>query len=95
MNIYSLFEEEHLEHEKILLSKKMKNKKELVTKLNELKKTIDPFNDFINKIFEVLNTVKDNINNYYKLEEFMINNYEPKEINYEILYNINEIINNN
>ena len=71
------------------------NKKELITKLNEFKKAIDPFNDFINKIIEELNTIKDNINNYYKLEEYMINNYEPKEINYEIIYNINEIINNN
>jgi len=30
----------------------------------------------INKIIEILNTVKDNINNYYKLEEYIINNYE-------------------
>jgi len=95
INICSLCEEKHLEHEKILLKKMVIDKKELITKLNELKKAIDPFNDFINKIIEELNTVKDNINNYYKLEEYMINNYEPKEINYEIIYNINEIINNN
>jgi len=42
-----------------------------------------------------VNTIKDNINNYYKIEEFMINNYEPKETNYEVLYNINEIIHKN
>ena len=33
--------------------------------------------------------------NYYKLSEYIINNYNQKERNYEILYNINEIINNN
>ena len=50
---------------------------------------------FYNVIIEVLNKVKEYLNNFYKLEEYLINNYNQKERNYEILYNINEIINNN
>ena len=39
--------------------------------------------------------MKNNISNYYKLIEYMSKNYNEKERNYEILNNINEIINNN
>ena len=35
------------------------------------------------------------MDNYYKLEECIINNYNQKERNYEILYNIDKIINYN
>ena len=33
--------------------------------------------------------------NYSKFEEYIINNYNKKERNYEILYNIDKIINYN
>jgi len=95
VNICTLCEEEHLEHEKELISNWMINKKELLTNLNKLKKSIDLFNENIGKLIEILNEVKRNINNYYKFAEYMINNYEQKERNYQILYNINEIIDNN
>ena len=94
-NICYLCEEEHKEHEIILLRKLMIDKKELIIKLNELKKSIDLFNEDINKIIEVLYNVKENLDNYYKIEEYIINNYDKNERNYEILYNINEFINFN
>ena len=95
VNICTLCEEEHLKHEIELISNMMINKKELLTKLKELKKSINLFNENFDKLIEILNVVKKNINNYYKLAEYMINNYEQKERNYQILYNINEIIYNN
>ena len=52
-------------------------------------------NENINKIIEILNNMKHNVNNYYKLLEYMVNNYNEKERNYEIINNINEMINNN
>ena len=70
-------------------------KKELLDKLNVLKESINIYNENINKIIEVLNNVKENMDNYYKLEEYIINNYNQKERNYEILYNIDKIINYN
>ena len=69
----------------------MKDKKELMVEFEELKKSIIIFKDDINKIIEILNTVKDNLENYYKLEEYTFNNYDKSERNYEILYNINEL----
>jgi len=94
-NICYLCEEEHNEHDIILLRKMMKNKNELMIKLDELKKSINLFKDYINKIMEILNNVKDNLDNYYKIEEYIFNNYDKNERNYEILYNINELINFN
>ena len=48
-NICIMCEEEHNGHEVISLGKKMKNKNELINKLEELKKYINIFNDNINK----------------------------------------------
>ena len=95
INICFLCEEEHNNHEIILLRKMMIDKKELMIKLDELKKSINIFKEDINKIMEILNNVKDNLDNYYKLEEYIFNNYDKNERNYEILYNINELINFN
>ena len=94
-NICSLCEKEHFKHDKKSLGNMILEKKDLNITLNELKKYLNIFNENINKIIEVINNVKENMNNYYKLEEYLINNYNKKEINYEILYNINKIINYN
>ena len=94
-NLCSLCSKEHLKHNRILISDMILDKNELIIKLNELKKSINIFNNNINNIIEILNIVKENINNYYNLEEYMINKYNKKERNYEILYNLNEIINYN
>ena len=56
----------------------MPDKKELLIKIRELKRTVKVFNGNINRIIKMMNIVKDNINNFYKLEEYLINNYEPK-----------------
>ena len=88
MNICSLCEKEHSEQDKKLISSMILDKKDLLNKLTELKQSINIYNDNINKIIEILNNVKENMNNYYKLEEYIINNYNQKERNYEILYNI-------
>ena len=51
--------------------------------------------DCIVKVMEMLNNVKGNLDECYKLEEYVFNNYDKNERNYEILYNINELINFN
>ena len=94
-NICTLCEEDHLDHEMISLRKIMPNKKNLFKKLDDLKNSVNKCNSSIDKIINILNVMKENFNNYYKIEEYMINNYEQTERNFEILYNINEIINNN
>ena len=94
-NICTLCETEHSNHNLILLSQIMPDKKKLLTNKENLKKSIIKFNENINKLIEKLNIVKININNYYIFIKNIINNYDFKKRNYEILYNLNEIINYN
>jgi hypothetical protein len=88
-------EKEHINHEKISLINMIIDKKDLLIKLNEIKNIINVYNENINKIIEILNNMKKDVNNYYKLIEYMVNNYNEKDRNYEILNNINEMIINN
>ena len=94
-NICFFCEDEHTNHEIISLKKMMFEKYILNNKKEELKKSIEIFNNNINKIIEILINVKENIEYYYKIEENIINNYDKNERNYKLLYNISQIINNN
>ena len=92
INICPLCENNHLGHEiqEIILL----NKEDLTKKLNELRKSIDLFNKDINKIIEILNKTKEFYEKYYEIEKEMINNYDIKNRNFEIIFNLNEITNN-
>ena len=94
-NICSMCEKEHYKHNKESIGDMILEKKELLIKLNELKQSIDIFHANINQIIEVLNNVKQYYDNYVKLEDYIINNYNEKERNYELLYNIEKLININ
>ena len=94
INICSLCEKEHTNHEMILLRNLIIENKYILNKIDEIGKSINLFNDNIDKIIEILNNMKNNVNIFYKLIENMGNNYNEKERNYQILNNINEIINN-
>ena len=94
-NLCPLCDKEHMNHNKILLNNMNLDKNEILIKLDNLKKSTNKFIDDINKIIEIINTVKINVQNFYKLSENIINNYNQNEKNYELLYNLNEIINNN
>ena len=92
MNICFQCDEEHNDHDIISLRKMMINKSDIIIKLEELKKSIRVFEENIAKIIEIIKNVKENIYNFYKLEENIINNYGKNQRNYELLYNINEFI---
>ena len=74
MNICTICEEEHQGHDKILLNNMMINKNKLMDKLNELRIEKDKFNDNINKIIKIINKIRETINSYYNLEEYIISN---------------------
>ena len=95
MNICNLCEKDHSEHEILVFGQIIKDKNEILPKLEELKNSLDTFNNNINKIFEIINSIKSNIEHCYKLEEYLINNYNKTKTNYQVIYNINEIINYN
>ena len=94
-NICSLCEKEHCKHDKQSIGDMILDKKELLSKVNEFKNYINLFNENIDKIIEILIKLKENMNKYYIFEENLINNYNQKERNYEILFNIDKIMNYN
>ena len=63
--------------------------------IEESRKNIDIFNNNINDIIKKLEKVKDNIEKLYKINCEIINNYDVKNVNYELLQNINKINNFN
>ena len=61
-----------------------------VNNLNELRNKIDKIKDNIDKIVEKLNKFKNNLEIYYNISNKIINNYDIKKSNYQILMNINK-----
>ena len=94
MNICIRCENEHKNHENIyygdIISKEDENKKYL----HELRESIDLLKKYIKQIIEKLKKVVDNLEIYYNINN-IINKYDIKNRNYEILQNIKEFNNNN
>ena len=93
INICILCKKEHLNHNSIYLEDIIQEKEELFSKLNELKEYINEFRRNINKIKDMLNKVQENISSYFKILNDLINNYNIRKRNYEILYNLKEVFN--
>ena len=85
-----LCEQEHNNHEIINDEKFIPNIDEYKNQLNELRKSIYILKGDINEIIDNLNKLIENIELYYKISNEMLNNYDNKNINNEILYNINK-----
>ena len=83
--------DEHNNHNRILFTDILPKKEELIKTKNELKSTIFKFNNEIKILVSLLNDVMNKINIYCKIIEDMVNNYNNKKINYEIIYNLNQI----
>ena len=62
--------------------------------LSQLKGKINKLKEEVNAIINELNEFQKNIENYYDISEKIIQNYEEEKINFEILHNIDNIINN-
>ena len=94
INICTLCEV-HKNHKRINFIDILPKKMDLIEKINNLKYFINLFNNDINRLLKLLNEVKDKMNMYYKIHEDMINNYDNKNRNYELLYNLNQFQNDN
>jgi len=81
-------------HETIFYRNLIKNINQVNNDMNKYKKEINLFSYNIDDIINKLNKVKENIQIYYNLYINIINNYDIKNINYNILSNMNEINNN-
>ena len=94
-NICTLCVNEHAKHDKILLSDLLIDKIDIMKKFSDFRDAVNLFNNNVNDIIAYLNGMKESMVHYYKLKEFLMNNYQEKERNYEILFNIKEIAKNN
>ena len=95
INLCTLCEGVHKNHNKIYFGDMMLNKDELIKKKNNFKKNKDLLINDIKTIINILKEIIDKMNIYYKIYEDIINNYNIKKRNYEILYNLNKIKENN
>ena len=90
-NICMQCESTHSNHEIIYFSKILPNVEKLQSETKILRQKINIFNNYIKELINRLNKVKENIDIFYKIYDGIINNYEIKNRNYEILQNINDI----
>ena len=87
-------EVEHENHNNIYLGDLIPNKNELKNKMKAFNENLNKCNNNINEIINILNKVKSNINKYYEINCDIINNYDENHRNYETLYNLKGIFNN-
>ena len=84
-------EKAHKEHNLIPLGTISPSYQELKAKVDEIKNKIDKFKNSIEEIIERLNKIKDFMNCYFDILTFIINNYDEKKINYEVICNIRRV----
>ena len=100
-------ENKHDNKHHIISFKSILPEENIKEELKEFRKKIDKLNDNIKEIKDVLNKVSENMEIYYKIVYDIVNNYNKKQKNYEIMKNIslvkdfikvsdlNDIIDNN
>ena len=96
INICMMCENNHKEHELIYYGKLIIEDNKIIKYMKEIRKEIDIFNKNIKEEINKLNKIIENIEEYYKIINDIIEKYiKNKIINYQILININNIINKN
>ena len=88
INICYLCDDEHDQHETIYLGDLKFDIKDKKNQLKEMKKQIDLFNNKIKEIIKQLNEISEIVNIYYDINNNIINSYEMKNRNHQILQNI-------
>ncbi len=92
-NLCASCENDHPEHEIISLGKLIPKENNLNKKIIDLKDSINKFKDEIKNIINILNKIKDNMDKYYLISKDIMNSFNIRTKNYEMLSNINEINN--
>ena len=94
-NICMFCENEHENHVIIYYKDILPNKDKIKNELKELRNKIDIMNDNIKEICNMLNKVSEYMEILYKINNDIIENYNTKNRNYQILQNINRMNNRN
>ena len=90
LNICSKCESKHKSHNIIMFN--CHNKGQLLNEIDKLKNDIDNLNKSIDEIIDKFLDFKYKINLYNQTFKNMVNNYEDKNVNYQIIQNIKEIL---
>ena len=88
-------DEKHDEHEIKFYQKMRYNKEQLNEIVINTRKNIDKLNKLINEFKEKLEKIKKNMENFYEIIDVIQKTADSKYRNYNKLFNINFIINNN
>ena len=94
-NICVECEQIHQNHNIIYYGKLLPKIDSLKLKLDELRKNIDEFKIKINSLINILNKEVESLEKFYKINSGIILNYDVKNLNYELLKNINSVNNCN
>ena len=86
--------EEHNDHEIINYQSILPKIDDKLNELKQLKDKIDRMTEFFNEFIHILKETIKNSELLYDIQMNIINNYNIKNLNYELLYNIKEIDNN-
>ena len=96
MNLCIECESKHKDKENIILYRDLLPQKDLIkTQMKDLRIKIDKYKEALNKLKQELNNVISNLEIYYTINDNIIQNYERKNRNYQMLTNFKEIIKNN
>ena len=90
-NICELCNQNHNSHEIIEFLDIMPNIYDLRFKCNELKNGINKLKENINDLIRILENVKKNFELFYQIYSDLVFSYDKKNLNYNLLYNINKI----
>ena len=87
--------EGHAEHTKVDLGELIPNMEEKKNFINEMKTVIDSIDSKIKETINILNEFNDFMKKFYEISNTIIENYNVKNRNYQVLQNLKEISANN
>ena len=85
--------ENHDDHEIINYQNILPKKNEKLKECENLRIKIDKMTEYINELFNIFQKIIKNYEIFYEIQMDIINNFDIKNLNYEMLYNINSIDN--
>ena len=95
-NLCFLCKDEHSTHENIInLQNMIISKEELLNKFKSIEYLINEIKKSVEFIKNKLNYFIENIDIFYKINKNLVDNYDLKNRNYEILQNLKDVLNNN
>ena len=87
-NICIICEKNHNNHYLLSFENERENIEKLKSQNDKLRKTLDIFKNNIEDIKNIFDKIVFELEEYYKIKQNIINNFNDKELNYEILHNI-------